>query len=214
MEKQKAAALDRLPVDERKQVKAALAQGRKKMDQLRQKKLRDKDFAGYLFTFSHDERFDSFLKIIPKLSAKEYWELLRELWMMAEVIEPDRTTWLRLLQSKRSGREFLMTKGERGALAKMPDRIEIWRGCGHAAGVRGLSWTLDMERAKMFASYACQGRRLYLAASSCGSTPIVARAICGKAHVLAFFKERSEAEIVINPKKLKEVQTFSLAGSP
>jgi hypothetical protein len=170
--------------------------------------LRKGDFDEYLNTFDSHKRFPQFVKIVPRLSPAQFWKLLADVWTNSEVIKPDERTWLRFFQSKRKGRKFLMTPKEHKALAKLPDEIEIWRGCGHKDGVRGLSWTLERTRAAWFAVYACGGRRGLFAPKLRGRTLIVAKAVCSKTDVLAHFLEREESEIIVNPKNVKVLQLF------
>ena len=178
------------------------------MDELREQRLRNKDYWGYLLTYDSHKRFHQFVKIVPRLSPGQYWQLLREVWMMVEVVQPDKRKWLSLLESKRPDRKSLMTQQEHKGLARLSDEIEIWRGYGHKAGLRGLSWTLDRKKAEWFASYACGGRRALLATEQHGSTPIIVEATCHKSDVLAYFIEREESEIVVNPKNVTVLRTF------
>lgn len=174
---------------------------------IKQQYLRKRDFGGYLIMFGSHERFRPFLSIADRLSDKEYWPLLREVWTSVEVTQPDKKTWLRLFNSKRGFRELLMTPAEHKALAALPDEIEIWRGFGHAAGARGISWTLDRNRAEFFAKYACGPRRAFLSRKELGKVPLVANATCRKSNVLAHFLEREEAEIVVDPANVVALKT-------
>lgn len=189
----------------------SLAQGHNIINKLRLERLRKKDFSGFIQTFSSHDRFKPFLKIIPRLSPAEYWKLLGEVWIDIEVIQPDQQTWLRLFQSKRPSRENLMTSEEHEMLAKMPAILEIWRGCGDESGVYGLSWTLDRKRAESFADYAIGIRRQNLSGVQIQRDvkPIIVKAKCKKSDALAYFAAREEAEIVINPKHVTVLKTFS-----
>ena len=188
------------PAD-RAKVAAALVPFKKQ----RADKLHERDFTGYLLTFESHERLDPFIQIVSLLTDAEYWKQVREVWMMAEVVEPYKKIWLHLFQSKRPGRELLMTDADRRAFAAMPDEIKIWRGCGDKAGVRGLSWTTDKSRAAFFSNYAGGVRRGALT-GRCGRSQIVASAVCRKADVLALFTERGESEIVLNPAHLHALE--------
>lgn len=162
------------------------------------------DFERYLLSFGSHERFAAFRKIHRKLTDADFWRLLGDVWTAAEVIEPDKRVWLSLFQSTRPQRELLMTDTERATLAALPQTLEIWRGCGHADGWRGMSWTLDKVKATWFANeYAGGGRRQLLARDFVGTEPHFFKAHCQKADVIAYFNERDESEIVINPSRLK-----------
>ena len=184
----------------------AIATGTALLEKNRAEKLKQQNYRGYLYTFSSEEILKPFLSICRLLADAEYWQLTREVWMCAELIEPDKRTWLRLLQSKKPQRESLMTSEEHAALAAMPDEIQIWRGCGHSAGVHGMCWTIEKSRAEFFASYAIDSRRKVFIGLNNNTTPIVASATCRRADVLAYFTGRGESEIVLNPKHLKAVK--------
>ena len=171
--------------------------------------LRAGDFDGYMGLTNEQNRLSSFLKIEPRLTAPAFWRMLAEVWMLSETISARQRTWLRLFESKRANRELLMTKAERTKLAALPDRLTIWCGCGHAAGRRGMSWTLREKIARQFAEYACGTRRRCLAPNLAGTQPTIVKATCFKSNVLAYFSGRKEAEIVIDPKN-----TFSIEIKP
>ena len=155
-------------------------------------------FFRYLGSFASEQRFQPFLEIIPRLTDEEYWWLLRDVWTGEEEVMPQMPNWLRLFESKRPGREHLMTDPERASLDTMPDVIQLWRGCGHDSAVRGMSWTTDKKMAKFFAGYACGPRRHYLTGRN-DRTHIIVEATCRKIDVLAYITERQESEIVVNP---------------
>ena len=58
-----------------------------------------------------------------------------------------------------------------------------------------LSWTTDPEVAKWFANRYQQHGQVYTATIS-------------KKHILAYFGGRNEAEVIVDPSKLKEIKLF------
>lgn len=198
-----AQGLATLPPDER----ARLLENEQKIKAMGLEELRRRNFHGYLGTFASQDRYQPFLDLVPSLNDDEFWKLLGEVWTGLEEVKPDQQTWLRLFESKRPGREHLMSTVERTALAAMPDTIKIWRGCGHPDAVLGISWTLDKKVAEFFAGHAC-GRRIYYLTGRTGKTPIVAEATCRKADVLAYLTERKESDIVVNPKHVTVLRTY------
>jgi hypothetical protein len=184
----------------------------KEFHAMRQQRLRDGDFHGYLWMFPSEQRIEPFLRIISRLSPVQYWTLLREVWIMTEVVHEHRQQWLRLFQSKRPHREALMTPKEHKALARLPDEIEIYRGCVTENGVLGLAWTLDSKRAEFFTKYACEARRGLLTPRYQGTTPIVVAATCRRSDVLAHFIERKESEIIVNLKRVAVQFAWPLAA--
>lgn len=128
-------------------------------------------------------------EIAPIVSDRQYWELLAGAWVGTEAPTFHRAAWLRLFGSTRPGRNYLMTAKEHAALAALPDPITVYRGAPLKIA-RGMSWTVDLERAAWFA------RRW---AHRDGS---ILRAVIPKRKVLAYFQERKEAEVVIDPRRL------------
>ncbi|MBA4137013.1 MAG: hypothetical protein C0518_06835 [Opitutus sp.] len=159
-------------------------------------------FEEYLMTFDSHVRLDAFLGILPRLSARRYWTLLRDVWISAEVTLPQKQAWLDLLQAAQPEREAFMICSERRFLKRLPEVLTIYRGCGHVDGVFGLSWTLSYERAKFFAAYSCGPRRRILCPGQAGQWPVLAKATCSKADVIAYLAHRKEKEIVVDPSKI------------
>jgi hypothetical protein len=185
---------------------ASLSAPEQSVDQMRAEILQSGDYSHYLMTFDSPQRLPALLAITSRLTNQQYWELVREAWMSAEVTLPDRASWLSLLQSDRPGREHLMTEEEREALSCLPEVIRIFRGCGSHDGIGGLSWTLDRVRAKKFAFYACGPRRLVLTAEQHGSIPVVAEATVAKRYVIAHILDRQEEEIIVDPRNINLVE--------
>ena len=176
------------------------------VDQMRAEILQSGDYLHYMMTVDSSQRLPALLAINSRLTNEQYWELVREAWMSAEVTLPDKACWLSLLQSDRPGRDHLMTQEEHEALSQLPEVIRIFRGCGSHDGIGGLSWTLNRARAKMFAFYACGPRRLVLTANHQGSIPVVAEATVAKRYVIAHVLDRQEEEIIVDPRNIDLVE--------
>ncbi len=174
-----------------------VAQGEKD----RAERLRRRDYQGYLFLFGGHNRFPELLKIEHLLPNKDYWKCLNLVWVNIEVSAPHRE-WLRLFTSPRPQRKFLMSGTERGELVAMPKTLTIYRGYAKGRARSGLSWTLSKERAGFFAKYANGTRRQLLVGHRPGGTAMIVTGKCHKRDVLAYFNERDEQEIVIDPRKV------------
>lgn len=68
-------------------------------------------------------------------------------------------------------------------------RVEVWRGATYAFR-RGISWTLDRERAAWFARRFNEGA-------------VVWRATVRREAILAYFNGRSEHEVIVDPARLR-----------
>lgn len=171
--------------------------------------LQMRDFFGYALSYPAPDRFQALLSIVSRLHDDEYWPLLGKMWSVEEVIEPNKKQWLKLLQSPRPHRNTLMSEQEKAALAAMPDVIQIWRGCSHPDFARGLSWSTDKAKAEFFATYSCGGRMQAMRGHS-DPKPTVVMATCCKGDVLAYFMERGESTVVVNPANI--VRTMARSG--
>lgn len=107
--------------------------------------------------------------------------------------------WRKLWGSNRPGREAAMSDEERATLAALPDPVKVYRGVAHAERVDGLSWTLDRERALMFAHRAASPEYAAFRAGvphSDDCQPLLATGEVARDDVLAYLDERQEQEIV------------------
>ena len=163
--------------------------------------LEQRKFDSFLILFDGHERLAGFTAIERGMTDAEYWMHLGKVWQGAEVIHPDLKVWRRLLRSDRGERQLMMLPEEQAVLADLPSELELFRGFTHHGGENGLSWKLDVERAKFFADFANSERRQFLVFAKEGE-PMIAQGRCRKSDVLAYFEGRKEREIVIEPKKV------------
>lgn len=92
-------------------------------------------------------------------------------------------------------RKKLMEAEEYKEYLALPDTLTVYRGTqSHKAKVRGMSWTLDKDKATWFANrWKTLNGKVY-------------QATIKKKDVYAYFTGRNEKEVVLNPKKLKGVK--------
>lgn len=167
---------------------------------MRAKALAAGNWSGYVFSYPRPYRRDGFSLIRDRLSDSEYWKLLREMWIDTELpnLHRQRGYWLGLFKLSRENRSELMTPNEHEALATLPDPVRIYRGAAPKYA-RGLSWTTDPERAKWFAErYSAWSGRVF----TC---------VIPKTKILAYFLERDENEVVIDPSRV-HYQPLDVAG--
>lgn len=149
-----------------------------------QKKLAEKDYSGYVYLHEKPYRINAFLEIEDKLSNKDYWELLSDVWVNSENIWQNLATWKELLTDNRSGKMHFMNAEERKKLRSLPDVVTVYRGCTNK-NKNGLSYTLDKNRAIFFTKYrfAKDGR--------------VIKKEVPKTKIFAYLNGRNEDEIII-----------------
>jgi hypothetical protein len=84
----------------------------------------------------------------------------------------------------------------RAWFSALPSIVPIWRGCDWYT-VRGLHWTTNREVAAEFAqSKRCTNHE-----------PTLVQAVIPKEHIFAVFVNRNENEIVVDPRRLRQLKT-------
>jgi len=135
-----------------------------------------------------------FLDLVKEdLDAQRIGELLSWIWVSTEFPNMNNLDrWVKLFKMVLP--ESLMDEEELKNYKALPAKVTIYRGIqSDKAKTRGLSWTLSIDKAKWF---ACRWQRV-------GE---VYSATIRKDGIFAYFNGRGEEEIVVNPRKLKEVQ--------
>lgn len=132
------------------------------------------------------------------LSDQDFAKALEYIWTNVECpnVDPNvsQSDWIRFF--KKAKPELLMDRDEIEMLDQLSDRVVVYRGLQPNASVQGLSWTIDSNVAKWFASRFGHNGSVY-------------RAEIEKCNILAFFGNRGEKEVVVDPKKLIGVETLS-----
>jgi hypothetical protein len=125
-------------------------------------------------------------------------------WSMCDDTRPH---WSWLAEMPRSTRtqvditEFLEPEA-RDWFNAAPAEITVYRGC-EAGQERGLSWTFDQLIATGFA----HGKRYF------SKNPTLVHAVIPKRHVFAVILDRSEKEIVLDPRRLCRVRKAAIEQS-
>ena len=85
-----------------------------------------RDFVGYLALWSPHELSAVFLELASFLTDREFWPLLRQVWIVTETTCPDTAAWLALFRAARSERHRLMTPRGRLLLTRLPRMVTIF----------------------------------------------------------------------------------------
>lgn len=143
----------------------------------------------YLILHERPYRVGVFMQIKSVLQAKAYWETVSWLWSDSENIHQNRRQWRQIWLSKEPERQAVMDEEELGLFAELPDVLKIYRGIRYQSAVRGLSWTLDRDKAVWFAKRFRLDRQ-----------PILLTTEIQKSQAIAYLIGRNESEIVVHPK--------------
>jgi hypothetical protein len=105
--------------------------------------------------------------------------------------------WQRLWSAPKTNKHLCMTPKERASLEGMSSSFPVWRGVGFRGRIKGLSWTLDREKAVWFA------RRF----RHRGSGKLI-HAQIERDNVHAFFQGRREAEVVASDVEVLKIENL------
>lgn len=149
-------------------------------------------------------RMSVFLQVRDRMSDRDYWQALGDLWLDTENLHEYQDEWVDALTASRPGRaRWLMDETERAVLAGLGNQVTLHRGFRRQGRHLAPSWTLDRARAEWFA-----GRPL----DPHSGGGYLATVTVPKRSVIAYFAGRNEREIVLDPGQLPEPQITEVAA--
>jgi ribosomal protein L21E len=163
------------------------------------KALADKEWGRYIFLHERPYRVNAFCDIRDKLTDKEYWELLGHVWSDSENLWQFHGLLEHLIDCVRGERDNLMDDEERALLAKLPEKVVIYRGHQYK-NKDGWSWTLSPSKAHWF------GQRFF--SKRWG----IVKGEVDKKHIIAVLLGRNEFEVITNPKHVKTLRQDKVSG--
>jgi hypothetical protein len=145
----------------------------------------DKNFESYLLLIEKPFRVKSFSELVKqnkiKRLSKKYWKILSFLWTDSENIFQNKKLWDDLLKDKTNS-HFFMSKKDLNFFNSLENEFMVYRGYTHWEN--GYSYSLDKERAVLFANRFGQGGK-------------VKEMLVKKEDVFAYTNSREENEIII-----------------
>lgn len=141
-----------------------------------------------------------FIKLVqPYLSIEDFTILLKWAFIESEQpnMDPNVSTTELKNYFKKCNKDALMEEDELEVYNSLPNVVTVYRGVTsyNNKKIKVLSWTIDPEVAKWFATRYEQNGQVYTATIS-------------KKHILAYFGGRNEAEVIVDPSKLKDIELF------
>lgn len=131
------------------------------------------------------------------LSREDFSDLLADAWMRSENPNNDANLSKGELVAmfKAADQTCLMEASELNELHGLDDTVTVYRGVTPYNGknIRALSWTLEPRTAEWFANRF-------------GEEGTVYEATIDKSHILALFNGRNEAEVIVDPKYLRDIE--------
>lgn len=139
----------------------------------------------------------AFLKYAqPYLSQKNFSEILNDAWVCSENPNSDpNVSQKELIAMFRAAEPTeLMAEDEYLKFRQLDDTVTVYRGVTeyNADKVKALSWSLEYEKAEWFAHRFGENGKVY-------------EAQIAKEHILAYFNNRNEQEVIVDPKQLMEI---------
>lgn len=150
------------------------------------------DWGKYLALHEKPYRLQALWDIHENLTPEQYWPLLADIWVGIENQWQYKSLLPQLFRAKPKRYEFIMTLEERTILESYPeDLLTIYRG-HQVVNAQGWSWTFSPARAEWFAKRLAVGR-----------PHGVTRGTVKRNSIIAFFDNRNEDEVVVNPRAVK-----------
>lgn len=153
-------------------------------------KVRDEgDWEIFMHLHTRAYRIDVFDLIKDHLSDETYWRTLGWLYVDQEFVHNQWAKLRKLFQSPRLQRHLIMSEADRATFADLPDELTLYRGYNKGKGL-GWSWTLSEEIAIWFT------HRFEVLSPH----PRLLVGTARKQDATAYFGDRDEQEILIDPK--------------
>jgi hypothetical protein len=132
-----------------------------------------------------------------------FWKVLLEWWDTVDGYRAVRSILLPTLQKRKAELSpiDLLSPMDRAFYDELPQRVTVFRGCGRRY-VRWPSWTTNRERAEFFA----RGARFGLPRD-----PVIGSAEIAKADLFFALASRQEAEVVLDPYRIKHLRLERVA---
>lgn len=146
------------------------------------------------------ERAGIMLTLLRSVPTEVFWPVFMHIWPMCDASEPWNWIALALMRKHQPATEY-MTPEIRKVTDALPDLIEVWRGADRSS-VRRFSWTTDQKKAEFFAIHR-RGMSF--------PNPVIAHAFIPKAHVFYADNGRNEAEVLLDPRRLRKLTVRSVA---
>lgn len=135
------------------------------------------------------------LDLLDDAPSKVFWPVFLKLWSGCDNTWDYRDAALHQLRQHAPMQLEALDKRSQRFHQSLEDEVVLWRGCS-GDRILGLSWTMDAAVATRFA----QGHRGITVPDS-----VIVSARYPKAEILSVFTDRKEAEIIVDPRKLRDL---------
>jgi hypothetical protein len=143
---------------------------------------------------SSEDRLSCVLSLIEFAAPGIFWPALMETWSGFDATWDARSRLLRALHAMEPAVPFF-SQAQGAFFNALPAQVTVFRGCSRPR-LRGVAWTTDRSVAEGFA----RGHRNIRVPES-----VLASAIIPKEHIFFVTDDRSEKEVVLNPRRLRSL---------
>ena len=151
-----------------------------------------------------------FNKYNHRMNDSTYWRILRTIWSHSENLHENPRLWKRFWNSKRDGKQGAMTGHENWLLKQLIENenpLVIYRGYQQVVPFyqtdnARMSWTLNKDLAKWFATRFFNATGIIMTTGSLG-VPRVLTGYCSGKDIHAYINSREEDEIIIDSDKVE-----------
>lgn len=168
----------------------SLEHKRKRVEEAKQAR----DWHQYIFWYERPYRITMFDSVKKQMTDKEYWECLAWVYVDLEFHYNYRRLLSKLFTLRPAVPEFIMDEDELQIWNSLTESVTIYRGVGKFPRAHlGMSWTLLKQKAEWFA------RRF-------NDDPYLLTGTIKKSNIIAYFAGRNEAEVVVRPKTVENIE--------
>jgi len=144
---------------------------------------------------SSENRLSTVLSLLEFAPSEIFWPAFMDAWSVCDATWRARTRLLRVLEAMQLAEPFF-SQAQRRFFDGLPANVPVFRGCSRPR-VLGVAWTTDRTVAERFA----RGHR-----SIRVPEPVIASAIVPKERIFFVTDDRSEKEVVLNPRRLRSLK--------
>jgi hypothetical protein len=150
----------------------------------------------YYFLYANsEERLSWVLSLIEFAPPEMFWPALMDAWSGGDDTWHARSRLLQVLRAMPPAASFF-SPAQRALFDPLPAQVKVFRGCSRPR-LHGIAWTTDRTVAEGFARGHC-GIRV--------PEPVVASAVIPKKYIFFVTDDRSEREVVLNPRRLQNLK--------
>ena len=156
--------------------------------------LKNGQYESYVFLHEKPYRVEALKTLKDKIDQKTWAHLCRSVWIESENLWASSDFWFYELQELKKSEHFMNEKNKSDLNKKFEgkERVKVYRGCTDI-NKRGYSWTFDQSKAEWFSTRF-------------SNEPVVLVLMVARENVVAYFNQRNEKEVILDPAFVKRAR--------